>query len=205
MAIRRGRTEAIELAEEACALAATQSSESDLPMVLPRARLVRARALARLGGDEQVDVDELARQAAALPRLAGGEGRLVVYAPADRLEVALAANDADLAVATARAPFDNDELYRRARRRIEEALTPLARLLADEEHQLIARGYAELASLAQRISGSHRRARNERERDRFRPALEIDLFEVNGLMVAHQLALEGTDATRDQGWREEGL
>ena len=202
VAIRREADSAVALASEAVALASEQSSDSELPMVAPRAKLVRAEAMAALTGDEAIDVEALLARAAHLPDLPSG--RVHVPAPGDRLEVALAKISAELVAhahgATARRGQDENgagqELYRRARDHIDVALAPLLQQIGDQPHQLVARGYAELAEVAHRLgpsgSSARMRASNERSRDRFRPSLHVGLLDITTRLTEHRLAIEST-------------
>jgi hypothetical protein len=77
-----------------------------------------------------------------------------------------------------------------------ESLAPLRLLIGDEPHQLVARGYAELAGLAHRaVSAETRarsRARNEREAERSMPPFDVDLYALTHDLAQHRMA---TDAT----------
>jgi tetratricopeptide (TPR) repeat protein len=174
IAIRRDNPAALGLAQEACDLIRNQFSLTSNPLILPRARIVRARAMPSKLPLSQSVVEQLERETVALQQELDAPG--AIHTPADRVEVALAAIAADWArssATSARNATLGHTVYDNARRKLDAAVKPLDKQLSGERHQLFARSYAELARLAHKFVGPRQRARNARERDRLRPALDL--------------------------------
>lgn len=175
VAIRRGSPAAVGFAQEAHDLVKDRFSVTGVPLLTPRARLVRAQAATH----PEVDVAELKREAAALAEEIAAPD--AICTPADRLEIALAAIAAEWAdrptIGIEAIDVDDarreEKLYDDARVRLEAAIKPLAKQLEGESHQLVARSYAELTRLAHRVGSPRQRARNDRERDRAQPAFSV--------------------------------
>lgn len=168
----------------AIALVEGHLSTSTISHVLPRARHVRARALAA-PPDSAALAEELAAEVSRLDKLAKKHGDAL--ATPGHLEVALASIAVDRLKRSKSGPIDNlagQKIYRRARERIDESLASLRKQIPDDPHQLISSAYAELAELAERVVGPRQRARSERERDRFRPVFDIERhqFDVDRLL-----------------------
>jgi tetratricopeptide (TPR) repeat protein len=168
--IRRRDGRAVEAAQSAYDLVCNEFAQTGLPTVRPLAKLVRARVLA-VGNEE--GLEELKELERTVKQLSDHESPLYgAYTPADRLEIALAQIDIDRAILASTnggGAHTTRDLYKTARATIDRALAPLRSQIGDEPHQLVGRGYAELALLAHRLIGPRQRARNERERDRTRP------------------------------------
>ena len=174
IAITEGDERAVDLAREALDLVEEHFALTPLPTVLPRARIIRARTLRRGPALDPAEMGHIARETAALE--AELEVQASLHSPAERFEVALAAIAVDASQPPGRRARDaalGRVLYDHARTRLDKALGPLAKQMAGEPHQLLARHYSELARLAYRFVGSRQRARNERERDRVRPIFDL--------------------------------
>jgi hypothetical protein len=192
VAIRRRESDAETLARQAYDLALQQYLDRDaLPMMTPRARLIRARAIGAASSADEIEL--LRAEVDELPGLAPESAGPYVYFPPDRLEIALARFEI-LSSEVALGAADADSAYRNARGMFDDALQPL---LLHTRHQLAARAYAELAVFADRFLGQRQRARNERERDRLLPPLEIDLVAITKILGAQQ-AIEPYDAEPDE-------
>ena len=172
--IRRRDSRAVDVAQAAYDLVRDEFAQTLLPTVTPQAKLVRARVLAM--GNEN-GLDELKKLERTMEQLSDHRSPLYgAYTPTDRLEIALAQIEVDrasLASTNGGGAHTTRDLYKTARATIDRALAPLRSQLGDDPHQLVGRGYAELALLAHRLVGPRQRARNERERDRTRPAFNI--------------------------------
>lgn len=179
VALRKRDAAAVRLAQEATDLARAVLVPNDVPdgaspvLIGPRARLLRARTLTA----SMSELNVLKRDADSLDAQAGQTG--AARTPTTQLEIALAVIAVDAAILSLSESARVDEaeaLHARARVQLAAALKGLRERLREEPHQLIARGYAELAKLAENFLTPRQRARDERERDRARPRFEVEEF-----------------------------
>lgn len=162
IALRQGKwQQAIDLAQEAVDRVEQQLGERP-PVVAIRARLIRSRAMQ--GRYDQRLIRELEDEFE--PMLA-----TMVYSPADRFEIALTRAELRVAAWEITPDADGGIILSDIKNWLEDALTAIIEANGTQPHQLLARVYGELALLADRLGlPGQQRARNERERERLRPA-----------------------------------
>jgi tetratricopeptide (TPR) repeat protein len=183
IALREGDpARAIALAEDAEERAKKQLGNGP-PVAAIRARIIRARAMERHPAIAQL-AEELE------PLLA-----ITVHSPADRFEIALARAEVRAARWEVMSDVEGAVVFAEVREWLEDAVGPLVESAgAAQPHQLLARQYGELAAFADRFGlPGQQRARNERERDRLRPAFDPNISELafdigRGLRPAAALA-----------------
>ena len=182
IAIRQQHSDAVRLAQESDDLIRDYFSLTSIPRVAPRARILRACVVIALVPLGETELLQLERDSAVLENEVNEPG--ANHTPADRLEVALALIAVDSAKSSGLSARDaklGQTVYDNARNKLEAALRPLSKQVPGEPHQLVARSYAELARLAHRFVGPRQRARNERERERSRPSLDLTHEDVRDL------------------------
>ena len=173
IAIRLGEgPQGVDLGLHAVDLAEKQFGQH-VPVAAARARLIRAQAID--GADDPAVLEELHSDLAPLLQV-------VAVTPTDRFEIALARGQVR-AASWLLDPHDEtgSEVLAEIKDWFEEALEPLyASIGSSAPHQLTARMYAELAAFADRFGlPGQQRARNERERQRLRPRLDLNVSDLS--------------------------
>lgn len=161
-ALRKGDGQrAIDLAQEAVDRAEHQLGDRP-PVAAIRARLIRVRAAQ--GRYDQQLIEKLDSELA--PVLA-----TVVHSPTDRFEIALARAELRVAAWELAPDASGSAVLANIKDWLEDALATIVEANGTQPHQLLASFYGELAVLADRLGlPGQQRARNERERERLRPA-----------------------------------
>ena len=171
--IHQGRSVAVDQAREALRLLESNFSATVLVPVLAKARYLRAQVVFP---NVPLDSADCYGQVDGLKNFAQSPaGRAL--APAAHLEIALAAIAIDrhkLVAAGTPSHSAGLDMYESARACIDSAMSTVRDRLPGEPHLLLARGYAELADIAENFAGGRQRARSERERDRSRPPFNFE-------------------------------